>query len=84
MARRLGVRMSYDWRCQHCGAPIGLRDRECFSCQRGVGPAATGAGLPPGLQRLVPAQTSSAQVTRGPAPWPGRYVPPPRLPGDAA
>ena len=63
---------------------MGLRDRECFSCQRAAGPAATGAGLPPGLQRLVPAQTSSAQASRGPALRPGRYVPPPRLPGDAA
>ena len=76
--------MSYDWRCQECGAPIGRRDRVCFSCQRAAGPAVTEAGLPPGLQRLVPAQTSLAQGLHGPALRPCLYVPPPRLPGDAA
>jgi hypothetical protein len=77
--------VSYDWRCHRCGAPIGLRDPGlCFSCQRAAGPAATEASLPPGLPRLVPAQACSAQGPRGPALRPGRYVPPPRLPGDAA
>ena len=69
--------MSYDWQCQRCGAPIGPRDQVCLSCERA-------AGLPPGLQRLVPAQTSCAQGPHGPALRPCLYVPPPRLPGDAA
>jgi hypothetical protein len=76
--------VSYDWQCQRCGAPIGLRDRVCLFCERAADPAAAAAGLPPGLQRLVPAQTSYAQAPHGPAPRPGLYVPPPRLPGDAA
>jgi hypothetical protein len=80
MAAAWGVKVSYDWQCQHCGAPIGPRDRVCLSCERAAGPA----GPAPGLQRLVPAQTSCAQASHGPALRPGWYVPPPRLPGDAA
>jgi len=84
MAAAWGVKVSYDWQCQHCGAPIGPRDRVCLSCERAADPAATTAGLPTGPQRLVPAQASSAQALHGPALRPGLSVPPPRLPGDAA
>jgi len=61
---------------------MGLHDRVCFSCQGAAGTAAAGAGPPPGLQRLLPAQASRAQAPSGPAGPPGWSVPAPRLPSD--
>jgi len=45
--------------CEHCGAPVGPRDRVCFSCQRAVAPAPASIGPTPGAGRL---QASFAQA----------------------
>jgi ABC transport system ATP-binding/permease protein len=34
--------VSNDRRCEHCGAPLGPRDRVCFSCRRAADPAPPG------------------------------------------
>ncbi len=82
VARSLGVDVSNDRRCQHCSAPMGMRDRVCFACQRTVDPIPPGAGAPTGLQHLLPAQASYAQAPYDQALPPARSVPAPRLPPD--
>lgn len=84
LARSLGVDVSSDRRCQHCRAPIGARDRVCFSCRRAVDPVPPGAALPPSMRHFLPAQAPRAQAPYGQALPPGRSVPAPRLaPGEA-
>lgn len=58
--------MSGDRRCEHCGGPLGARDRVCFRCQRPAGPPAPAspAGQPaspfPAAQPPAPPQRPAA------------------------
>jgi ABC transport system ATP-binding/permease protein len=84
MTCSLGVDVSNDRRCQHCSAPLGVRDRVCFFCQRAVDPVRPGAGPPPDAQHLLPAQAPYAQAPYGAARPSARSVPAPRLASSAA
>jgi len=63
-----------DRRCQHCGAPLGARDRVCFSCRRAVEAPAHTTALPPETERRQPApaaQRPPSQARHAQAPYAG-------------
>jgi ABC transport system ATP-binding/permease protein len=79
-----GFEVSDARRCEHCGAPLGPRDRVCFSCQRAVAPASRGPGPgpaptpAPAAERLQAAFSQAPQPGRSPQAFPYQDGPPGR------
>ncbi len=70
-----GFEVSDARHCEHCGAPLGPRDRVCFSCQRPVAPPSPGPGPTEHLQAsFIPAP----QAGRSPQAFHDQETPPGR------
>ncbi|MGH3151049.1 MAG: ATP-binding cassette domain-containing protein, partial [Streptosporangiaceae bacterium] len=71
-----GVDVGDGRRCEHCGAPLGQRDRVCFSCRRAVAPVTPDSGY----RGTTPVRETGPALTPGlPRPPQPEYVPSPPL-----